>query len=194
MKYIKLLSDFIPPIIYLVLNRLKNQIDVSRAWNKIARYEKLHLACGSNIINGWANIDLLDQKPIIRLILTDQLPVKSNTIRFIYSEHCIGHINQKQAKRMLSECYRVLHLGGVIRVFTPDLAKIIDEYLAGRLSEWNDVGWSPLNTCQMLNEGMRLWGYQFIYDTKELQKLFADCGFREITLVKWRESRHPVLQ
>jgi predicted SAM-dependent methyltransferase len=160
----------------------------------LAQHTKIHLACGSNIIDGWANIDLSGNKNVIRLDLTLPLPVNSKTIRFIYCEHFIEHISLEQAKGLLGECYRVLQPGGVLRLSTPNLRKGIDEYLSGRVSEWSDVGWNPSTPCRMMNEGLRLWGHQFVYDTDELENLLKETGFCNINRVTWRESKYEELK
>jgi predicted SAM-dependent methyltransferase len=166
------------------------------AKERIARFSKLHLACGTNIINGWANIDLSNDANIINFDLTIPLPVNSETISFIYCEHFIEHISYDQAKRLIGDCYRVLKPGGVLRVSTPSLRKLIDEYLAGRLSEWHDVGFFPSTPCHMMNEGMRSrsWGHEFLYDADELAHLFVDAGFSMVTNVAWRESNYEELK
>lgn len=165
--------------------------ELSVARKEIARHKKLHLGCGRNIIDGWVNVDISGP---IRWDPTKPFPVSSGIIRFIYSEHFIEHLSLDQAKGLFNECYRVLQLGGVLRVSTPNLRKIVEEYLSGRLSEWQDVGWAPSTPCLMMNEGMRLWGHQFVYDSEELKKMFEGCGFRKVTHMAWRESEHKELQ
>lgn len=83
---------------------------------------------------------------------------------------------------------------GILRISTPSLKKLIDEYLLGRLCEWDDVGFSPSTPCRMVNGGMRLWGHQFLYDIEELESLLKECGFRNIIQVPWHESSHPELK
>jgi predicted SAM-dependent methyltransferase len=46
----------------------------------------------------------------------------------------------------------------------------------------------------MLNEGLREWGHQFVYDACELGRLLEEAGFREVTQVAWRESTTPALR
>jgi len=190
----KILCNLTPPIVLTVLRKLKLGLQVFLAWGKMARYSKLHLACGNNIIDGWANIDISNDAKVIILDLTMPLPASSETITFIYCEHFIEHISFNQAKRLISECYRVLKPGGVLRVSTPSLRKLIDEYLAGRLSEWYDVGFCPSTPCHMMNEGMRSWGHEFLYDAGELTQIFIDTGFSMVTSVAWRESNYEELK
>ena len=155
---------------------------------------KLHLGCGTNILSGWANIDMDGPGVVVRWDLTQPLPLQAGTVRLIFNEHFIEHITRSQALALLSECYRLLVPGGVLRISTPSLRKLIDEYLLSRTTEWIDVGWAPATPCQMLNEGMRLWGHQFLYDAGELKSVLRASGFAEVVDVGWRESRHGELR
>jgi predicted SAM-dependent methyltransferase len=46
----------------------------------------------------------------------------------------------------------------------------------------------------MLNEGMRSWGHQFLYDRAELIDVLAEAGFSVVREVAWRESTIPELR
>ncbi|HKR02268.1 MAG TPA: methyltransferase domain-containing protein [Pyrinomonadaceae bacterium] len=155
---------------------------------------QLHLGCGGNLLPGWANVDLDAAEGVIQHDLTEPLPLHSETVKFIYSEHFIEHITRDQALALLRECQRVLTPDGVIRLSTPNLKKLLNEYSARRTTEWSDVDWHPSTPCQMVNEGMRLWGHQFVYDPDEIVLLLNEAGFQHITKVDWRESRHPELK
>ena len=154
---------------------------------------RLHLACGYNVLDGWANIEARGKGKVIGWNLTEPLPVGSGSIELVYSEHFIEHISLEQAVSLVAEIYRVLKPGGILRLSTPSLNKLVDEYLAGRTTEWSDMEWNPLTPCQMLNEGLHLWGHQFVYDLNELQSLLEAAGFSGITQVAWRESSVPAL-
>ena len=188
-----MLNGLTPPLVLAAYAKIKHRLQTALPAGAMASYSKLHLACGKNVIGGWANIDLEGNKNVIAWDLTQPLPVASNSVEFIYSEHFIEHIGRDQAKRLLTECHRVLRPGGVLRISTPDLRKLIDEYLAGRVDEWADLGWQPATPCRMLNEGMRLWGHQFVYDADELRRIFAECGWNDLTFAPWRKSTHPEL-
>ncbi|MFZ0749564.1 MAG: methyltransferase domain-containing protein [Pyrinomonadaceae bacterium] len=152
------------------------------------------MGCGANILDGWANLDLQGNGSVIGFDLTNRLPIDSNTIELIYSEHFIEHLTLNQTTALLAECHRVLQSGGIIRLSTPSLKKIIDEYLVGRTSEWLDVDWTPGTPCQMVNEGLRLWGHQFVFDADELRRTLEDAGFRRVIETTWRESATPALR
>ncbi len=116
------------------------------------------------------------------------LPVATSHIELIFSEHFLEHISRDEGRRLLSECYRVLKPGGVIRISTPNLEKLVDQYSRRRITEWHDMNWTPETPCCLLNEGLRLWGHQFVYDTAELTQALRDAGFHEIEPRLYRSS------
>jgi len=179
---------------FLLFHKIQNIFKSISARKSLKGQIKLHLACGDHILDTWANIDITKKMGVITHNLTSPLPLESGTVSFIFSEHFIEHLTFDQAKELLSECNRVLKPNGILRISTPNLKKIIDEYLTGRISEWTDVGFSPSTPCRMMNEAMRSWGHQFLYDSHELEALLQYCGFRELTHVAWHDSIHTELR
>lgn len=152
---------------------------------RIERERRLHLACGSNIIAGWANIDIDGRPGVVRLDLTKALPVATGSIDYVFCEHFIEHIDRADAERLVGEIVRVLRPAGRLRLSTPDLSVLVEHYRTGRLDTWHDVGWAPSSACQLLNEAMHSWGHRFVYDQEELETLLRGAGF---TLL--RRERH----
>lgn len=190
----KLYEAFVPPIIKFFIDNSVYTLSLYAKKDRLKKYNKLHLACGSNILGGWANIDLNKDREVIRLDLTKPLPIESGTIEYIFSEHFIEHITRDDALLLLRECHRVMKQEGVIRITTPNLQKLITEYSSGNLNEWENVGWAPKTSCQLINEGMRLWGHQFVYDEDELILLLKEAGFQRMKLVTLGESEHNELE
>jgi predicted SAM-dependent methyltransferase len=163
---------------------------VARSLNSI---DRLHLGCGPNVMPGWGNLDLAGGAGSYRYNLTQPLPKADSSVRYIYSEHFIEHIERDDGARLMRECRRVLTGDGVLRVSTPDLRFLVSEYECGRLDEWADMHWHPASPCRLLNESMRLWGHVFLYDEAELRGLLNEAGFRSIERVAYRHSRHAAL-
>lgn len=153
---------------------------------------KLHLGCGSINLAGWTNIDLESKEADMHLDLRQALPFETSTVDFIYAEHFIEHVDRDEAGRLLKELLRVLKPGGVVRLVTPDLRFMCCTYLAGNIDEWGYI-WQPLTGARLMNEGMRLWGHQFLYDAPELESLLHECGFIRRTPQGWRISQHAEL-
>jgi len=58
------------------------------------------------------------------------IPFKSNTVPNIYSSHLLEHFSIEEAKRLLSECFRVLRPGGAIRIAVPSLEQEVNQMRA----------------------------------------------------------------
>ena len=181
-----------------MLEKLRSALGVNRSMVSARsganghREQKLHLGSGSIRLEGWFNIDIDAPQADLKLDLRNPLPCADNSVRFVFSEHFIEHITRPEAVRLLRECWRVLVPGGVLRLSTPSLQWIVAKYLERNLTERGDL-WRPATPCQMMNEGLRSWGHQFVYDADELRDVLAEAGFAAVEWAGWRQSRHPEL-
>ncbi|HZP88885.1 MAG TPA: methyltransferase domain-containing protein [Burkholderiales bacterium] len=117
---------------------------------------KLNLGCGSQVPEGWTNVDyalgarfakiplflLLNRK--LRLFnldwnkniylhdLTKTFPWADCSTDVVYTSHTLEHFSKEAGRRFLKECYRVLRKNGIIRIVVPDLRYLVVEYLEGR--------------------------------------------------------------
>jgi SAM-dependent methyltransferase len=115
---------------------------------------KLNLGCGSHVPEGWINVDYalgarMMKIPFFKSInrkirlfdldwnrnvylhdLNRRFPWPDSSVDVVYSSHNMGYVD---AKLFLSECFRVLRSGGIIRVVVPDLRHVVDEYLKGNI-------------------------------------------------------------
>lgn len=161
---------------------------------------KLHIGCGSNIIDTWLNTDILVGKNTTYLDVTKKFPLPDNTFNFIFSEHMIEHITLPQAQVMLKESLRVLKPGGVIRITTPDMAKILPLYKPDLSEEQlKYLDWAEKTHIEKplldihnhyINNYFHSWGHQFIYDFNSMKKLLELIGFINIREVQLYKSTH----
>lgn len=149
---------------------------------------KIHLGCGTNYIEGWLNVDLDSPLADEHADFRNPLPYIDASADYIFNEHFLEHITREEGLAFLKECRRVLKAGGIFRVSTPDLRWLTAQYSSGKLDEWHDVHWVPETSCRLLNEGMRSWGHQFVYDLPELLAILHEAGFSDVHQVKYRES------
>ena len=71
---------------------------------------KLNLGCGYDIKKGYLNYDR-------DVDLEKKLPFKSNSTKVIVLKSVLEHINNRE--QLISECYRVLKMGGLFYVRVP---------------------------------------------------------------------------
>jgi predicted SAM-dependent methyltransferase len=170
----------------------------------LSRYEKendthkLHLGCGLNYLEGWLNTDLKPDIKRIYLDISKRFSLPDNSFDYVYSEHVIEHMPYLSGKNMIMESFRVLKPGGTLRLVTPDILFLIglhqnsDKKLHSDYIAWNSElfinGKAPHCALSVINNYVRDWGHQYIYDVPVLSELLAECGFQEINEQKLGES------
>lgn len=142
---------------------------------------KLHLGCGGNILEGWINIDL-KKRPGVDLVwdLRRGLPYQDNTVDFIFSEHTLEHFTLSDGQALLKECYRVLKIGGRVRIGVPSIERAIRHYSK---NTWKQELWIDKmkveSKAQYINAYFHEWQHKFIYDKEELVAILQRSGFSE---------------
>ena len=110
---------------------------------------KLNIGCGTSGIDGWVNIDnspsiLLSRLPLGRQIfrtpdwprgvrradVRKRIPFPDSSVSCIYSSHTFEHFTYEESRAVAQECFRVLRLGGILRIVVPDLGIMVHDYLA----------------------------------------------------------------
>ena len=190
-----------------MLRRKALQVDEKLTQNYLATAKpwKLHLGCGAHPLPGWLNTDYESVLPeIVRLDVSGRFPYANDTFDYVFSEHMIEHIPFHAGQNMLNESFRVLKPGGRVRITTPDLAFLVDLYRADksdlqkRYIEWtskainHDVPYA-LDTF-VINNFVRAYGHQFIYDEKALRGSFERAGFKNICRCELNQSSDPVFR
>jgi predicted SAM-dependent methyltransferase len=167
---------------------------------------RLQLGTGSNPYAGWLNTDVVDfrrRNEVVYLDATKPFPLPDDAFDTVFSEHMIEHLTYADGLHCLSECFRVLRPGGRIRVATPSLRRVAALYrddlsnLQRRYLDWAvevfvehaDVALPGFAVNNML----RNFGHQFVYDEQTLAHVLTLAGF--VDLKEWPvgESDEPAL-
>jgi predicted SAM-dependent methyltransferase/glycosyltransferase involved in cell wall biosynthesis len=154
----------------------------------------LHLGCGDKNYPGFINIDMDAAGADMHLDLTKPLPWEQSSVDGIYSEHFFEHITQAEGIRLLHECRRVLKPGGIVRIATPDLQAMVNDYVTGNIQpDWARFGldWTATR-AERFNIGMRWWGHQWLYDEEELVRLASMVGLAVIGRCEYGKSSVPM--
>jgi SAM-dependent methyltransferase len=92
----------------------------------------VHLGCGNNYAEGMLNVDI---NPFVRsdlwLNLKRSMPFRTGSVDAIYCNHVLEHFYERDVRKIVRECLRILRPGGGIRLATPDLKRSIDAYVRG---------------------------------------------------------------
>jgi predicted SAM-dependent methyltransferase len=160
----------------------------------------LQIGGGYHTIDGWLNGDLIAGD--IYLDATKRLPFPDNTFNFLFAEQFIEHLSWKDGKLFFQECHRVLRPGGVIRLSTPDLERLIQVYydenpyvtLAQAMERHRRKHNAVLSTaCHFINDYFHLWGHKFIYDEETLLNELLKAGFVNIKRCRFGKSKYEDL-
>jgi len=173
-----------------------------KAYLSTTQAPKINVGCGKNILAGWLNADLYPHPGAIRMDAAHRWPVGDGCFAACLCEHMIEHVPKATAIDMISEIFRTLRPGGVLRVVTPDLttfaqialddaSPVAAEYLGG-LRRF--LGNPALSTCDAVNEIFYGHGHRFIYSPTELSKLLRNAGFRELQETRGGLHFDPVFE
>ncbi len=196
--------------VQLCLLKLKGSVSYGRS-RIIADYlnshpvSKLQLGSGPKLLDGWLNTDCsLFFRSKCFLDVTRPFPVKDQTFDYVFAEHLIEHLTYPQGFAMLQECYRVLKPGGNLRVACPDLRIIVGLYAADKtdaqkqyIKTMVDNSLPHLKIYKVsfvINNSVRNWGHQFIYDQETLAGAMESIGFAKLTRFAPMESDDPNLR
>ena len=188
-----------------------------RAYLAAHEIRALQLGAGPNALEGWLNTDIAPSGPgVAYLDATRPFPLPDETFDYVFSEHQIEHIEARHALPMLRECFRVLNRGGRLRLATPDLAVVIALYEEGSNERYLDYvialargdadsgrGAAAIDALTatpqgkrafVINEVVRWYGHQFIYDEATLTALLGQAGFGGIERREVGESGEEMLR
>lgn len=114
---------------------------------------RLNLASGTDIRDGWQNLDVVPRWPLARRgcdviwdARKDALPYEGGTVDEIYAGYLFLHLSPHHHHRVLVDIRRVLRVGGILVVGEVDMAKVLERWLKDpanqRLAEliWGEQG------------------------------------------------------
>lgn len=103
----------------------------------------LNIGCGTRFHPEWVNIDFVaHHRTVIQCDIRKGIAFPDNSFEGVYHCHVLEHIETDRAPDFLTENYRVLSSGGILRVVVPDLEKICRAYLESLdRSLQGDQGW-----------------------------------------------------
>jgi SAM-dependent methyltransferase len=90
----------------------------------------LNLGCGLRTHPAWKNVDFISTGPgVIAHDLNKGIPFGDQSFDVVYHSHVLEHFPPGDGQGLMTECFRVLRPGGVVRVAVPDLEGIARGYL-----------------------------------------------------------------
>lgn len=156
--------------------------------------QKLHFGCGSRILPGWINLDAYACDGIsLELDLQGDLPLSDGSVRWIFTEHVLEHVDRRRIGRIFSEFHRVLAPGGVARILVPDLEFYCRAYIDGDVKAITTPLPDTRTAAEAVNSVFNDHFHRFIYDFDTMRIELEKAGFSDIVHCKYGESVHPGL-
>lgn len=180
---------------------------------------RLNLGCGEHPLEGWTNIDGGDgewyhapaRPDVISLDVFRALAALPDaSCTRIYSEHFYEHFTLQEGYDMACEWRRLLAPGGVVRIVTPDLARMAKDMLGlepladAHVIERHRRRWLGtrhahessrfLTQAMVMNFAMRLDGHKFVYDEQTLRAQLEHAGLQRVRRCAFGESGVPGLR
>lgn len=196
----------------IMKNGLSSTDGILAAHLKNMPIKALHIGCGTNILKGWLNTDIKVHGHVLYLNASGPFPLENDTLDYIFSEHMFEHLSYENGKTMLRECYRTLKPGGILRLTMPTLDFLIklynepDDELHQQYARWSLQQFAPqmyedftsrnakLPMALVVNNFMRFWGHQMIYNFSLFHDMLEQAGFTNIKECQTGLSEHPYLQ
>lgn len=149
-------------------------------------FAQVNYGCGGNLIEGWLNVDLFPSyAPNYRQInLLEKHPFPDNRFQFGFSEDVLEHLNQGESIFFLSEIYRTLGDGGVLRLSFPGLEGVLERH------------YTPPSEAVVRRgefEAYSFWDHIHFYSKDELALVARHIGFKRVTFVEYGKSEYPEL-
>jgi predicted SAM-dependent methyltransferase len=120
---------------------------------------------------------------------TARIPCTSSSVSAVYSSHMIEHLDRGEARAFLAEVRRILRPGGVVRIAAPDIARLVQKYLAtGDADGFIAATHMGLNRPADIMAWMKwvLVGprhHLWMYDGHSLAKLLREAGFADVAIM-----------
>ncbi len=157
---------------------------------------KIHYGCGGNVLSGWLNVDAFKKyykwddvssstkASIVDADLTREHPFPDGSFQFGYAEDFLEHLDQAESIVFLSEAYRTLRPGGVLRLSFPGLYGVLC---------WHYRGANYRAAASGMEVAYTMWNHKHFYCLESLAVVAKHLGFRSIVEKKFGDSEYPEL-
>jgi predicted SAM-dependent methyltransferase len=121
------------------------------------------------------------------------IPFPDNSVPNIFSSHFLEHLTPQQGNFLLSESYRVLRPGGIIRICVPSLDKVVYE-IKEAIADYESGGIEKIQsfvTSPAAGYLSYFSNHRWMYNFRELQAALSKAGFIEIKEVEYKKGNIP---
>lgn len=128
---------------------------------------------------------------------TKHIPHPDSSVEIVYCSHMLEHLDKREARLFLTETYRVLVPGGIMRIAVPDLQKLLEYYMKTNDADLfmeksllaHERPKPVLDKVKYAVVGHRhhLW----MYDGNSLSRLLLEMGYQKPVILKAGQTTIP---
>jgi predicted SAM-dependent methyltransferase len=190
----------------LIGNLVRNRTFQLRR-DRVAQGRYLDVGCGPNTHDAFINLDYLwHPKVDVCWDITRGLPFADQSMKGVFSEHCLEHFDVGAATKLFVEFHRVLGPSGILRLIVPDAELYLRTYV-GQLdgdterrfpfqdTEGQVPSWTPMSSVNRIfyQDRTSPFGHRTMYDFRMLEALLRQCGFANVLRREFGVGADPVL-
>jgi SAM-dependent methyltransferase len=108
---------------------------------------KLDIGCGRSKRFGFTGIDVVGEPDVICDVAKNRLPFDDASADYVYSAHCIEHIDRADLMHVFQEMTRVCADGGTIEIWHPHMSHS-DAFVFGHISYLSEAIYDHLGCSQ----------------------------------------------
>jgi len=129
-----------------------------------------------------------ERAPVLIHDCRKRLPFDEESVDHIVCSHFLEHIYPDEATRVLADFRQVLRLGGTVHIIVPDLAAMVQDYVAGSRDADALIRATILSSPRRPTRRFRVLevlGYEglrhrWMYDRQSISRRVVDAGFELI--------------
>jgi predicted SAM-dependent methyltransferase len=203
-------SGFVRSLLRVELRAARVAVENRLLWSRrqtlarlrTARDVLLNVGCGPDPFDGFVNIDLFTVAPgVLEWDCRRSLPLASGSARGIRAEHFFEHLEvDEEVPAFLSDAWRVLQPGGVLRLIVPDTRRFLAAYLADDRAGFDALAVPnpfPADLPTRLDIVNHVFHqreeHRWAYDVDTLANRLERAGFVDVQQMSYRRSLDPAL-
>ena len=167
---------------------------------------KLNLCSGPVMLKDYINLDISPNSDVIIDLENENLPFRDNKFSTVICMSAINYFEKQRAIEILKDVYRVMSSGGILRISTQCLDKLVKYYIENDENFFNQKNEKNLPRFPGKNNAEKLlnWFYGFdtveghktkyIYNFEILSNILKEIGFRNIENKNYFDSEIENIQ
>lgn len=153
---------------------------------------KLNVGCGSDVREGYVNIDLNSKDSRVVLgDVSDLSEYEDESVDEVLALDIVEHFPLKEVEGVLGEWCRVLKRGGVLRLMTPDVDVVMQMFYKKAGS--GEISWRRLSEIVYGNQKNDFQFHKVIFSFAWLEEILKGFNMREVRFIK-RSNQNMVIE